>query len=105
MLKTLTLSIAFLLASAPSLADTIWLDVRSYGEFKNESLTDSINIPHTQVAQEISGITTDKSAKINVYCRSGHRSGIALEVLQKMGYNNVKNVGGISDARKLKQAR
>ena len=105
MLKALTLSITLILVSASSLADTIWLDVRSYGEFKNESLTDSINIPHTQVAQEISGITTDKSAKINVYCRSGHRSGIALEVLQKMGYNNVKNVGGISDARKLKQAR
>jgi len=105
MLKALTLSITLILVSASSLADTIWLDVRSYGEFKNESLTDSINIPHTQVAQEISGITTDKSANINVYCRSGHRSGIALEVLQKMGYNNVKNVGGISDARKLKQAR
>ncbi len=105
MLKTLTLSIAFLLVSAPSLADTIWLDVRSYGEFKSESLIGSINIPHTQVAQEISEVTKDKNAHINVYCRSGHRSGIALEVLQKMGYINVKNVGGISDARELKQAR
>jgi len=105
MLKTLTLSIALMLISVTSLAEPIWLDVRSYGEFKSESLTGSINIPHTQVAKEISGITKDKGAKINVYCRNGHRSGIALEVLQEMGYNNVTNVGGISDARKLKQAK
>jgi len=105
MLKTLTLSIALMLISATSLAEPIWLDVRSYGEFKSESLTGSINIPHTQVAKEISEITKNKDAKINVYCGSGHRSGIALDVLKKMGYNNVKNVGGISDARKLKQAK
>ena len=105
MLKALTLSIAVMLFSASSLAEPIWLDVRSYGEFKSESLNGSINIPHTQVAKEIAGITKDKDAKINVYCRSGHRSGIALGVLQKMGYNNVTNVGGISDARKLKQAK
>ncbi|MEY8248450.1 MAG: rhodanese-like domain-containing protein [Bermanella sp.] len=101
MLKALTLSIACLLFSSPLLADTIWLDVRSHGEFAGESLPGSINIPHTQVATDISATIKDKEAKINVYCRSGGRSGMALGVLQKMGYSNVTNVGGISDARKL----
>ena len=105
MLKALTLAISLMLFSGPLLADTIWLDVRSYEEFESESLQDSINIPHTQVAEEISGIIKDKNAKINVYCRSGRRSEIALRVLNKMGYSNVTNVGGIGDARKLKQAR
>jgi len=38
-----------------------------------------------------------------LYCRSGHRSGIAQETLKKMGYLKVENYGSIDQARKLLQ--
>ena len=103
MFKTIVLTLAVVLFSDPLFADTVWLDVRSYGENANESLAGSINIPHTQVAKEILGIVKDKNAQINIFCRSGGRAGKALSVLQEMGYSNVKNVGSIGNARKLKE--
>ncbi len=103
MFKTIVLSLAVMLFSGPLFADTVWLDVRSYGENANESLAGSINIPHTQVAKEILGAVKDKNAQINIFCRSGGRAGMALGVLKDLGYNNVKNVGSIANARKLKE--
>ena len=29
------------------------------------------------------------------YCLTGRRSGMAVRALEKMGYSNVKNIGGI----------
>ena len=34
-----------------------------------------------------------------VYCYSGARSGQAVEALKKMGYEDVKNIGGIAAYR------
>ncbi len=102
MLKTISFTILLAILSPLTLADTIWLDVRSIGEFNEQSIDGSINIPHTKVKQYASKFLTDKQANINVYCRSGRRSGMALEVLTEMGYENVKNVGGIYDAQQLK---
>ncbi len=102
MFKATILSLAVMLFSGPLFADTIWLDVRSYGENANESLAGSINIPHTQVAKEISGVIKDKNTQINVFCRSGGRAGKALKVLKELGYSNVENVGSLGNARKLK---
>ncbi|MFQ9922947.1 MAG: rhodanese-like domain-containing protein [Beduini sp.] len=39
----------------------------------------------------------DLDEKILVYCRSGKRSAAACEQLEKMGYQNVYNFGGILD--------
>ena len=44
-------------------------------------------------------MTADKDAPIYLYCRSGRRSGIALEALQQAGFTNVLNLGGFEDAR------
>ena len=36
---------------------------------------------------------------ISVYCRSGRRASMAQEALEKAGYKNVKNLGGLKDAQ------
>ena len=82
--------------------EDIWVDVRSVQEYEEEHLADTYNIPHTDISSQISGITTDKEAKIYVYCRSGRRADIAQKTLEAMGYTNVDNVGGIEDARELR---
>lgn len=50
----------------------------------------------------IADLGLEKDAEINVYCRTGKRAGIALAALQELGYTNAKNVGGIGDARELR---
>ena len=38
-----------------------------------------------------------KAQEIVVYCRTGNRSGMAKQILNQIGYTNVRNVlGGIS---------
>ena len=34
---------------------------------------------------------------IGVYCASGNRSGMAVQALQRLGHQNVQNIGGLSD--------
>ena len=47
----------------------------------------------------------DKSTPIMLYCRSGHRAGLARKTLAAMSYTNVKNLGGMQTAAdRLKKA-
>ena len=39
-----------------------------------------------------------KEKKIYLYCRSGNRSQKATDILIKLGYSNVENLGSLSDA-------
>jgi phage shock protein E len=48
-------------------------------------------------------VTPDKDAQIYLYCRSGRRSGIALEALQEAGYRNAVNIGGLQEAGRKAQ--
>ncbi|MBJ7471386.1 MAG: rhodanese-like domain-containing protein [Solirubrobacteraceae bacterium] len=38
-----------------------------------------------------------KDAKIYVYCRSGRRADIAVDLMRKAGYTDVTNIGGLTD--------
>jgi len=74
-----------------------WIDARSGVEYSMGHVEGAHNIPYDEIAEQIASVTTDKDAKIHLYCRSGNRSGKALKVLQEMGYTNAHNDGGISD--------
>lgn len=80
-----------------------WIDVRTPQEYAGGHVDAASNIPHTEIAQRIAEVTTDKNAEINLYCRSGRRSGMAVDILKQMGYTNVHNRGGyqqlVSQAR------
>lgn len=96
-MKALLVSLLLLLCSlscAQEATDTVWLDVRSHEEFAAGHLAGAINIPHTEVATAISQLKLDKNTPIAVYCKSGRRAGLALEVLQQQGYTKVTNKGG-----------
>jgi len=80
-------------------ADDIWIDVRTVAEYQRGHKEGAINIPHTAISQRIKNITTDKAAKIRLYCAIGFRAGIAKAALNRMGYSNVINEGGLSDVQ------
>lgn len=71
-----------------------WIDVRTPQEYAGGHLDAASNIPYSEIAQRIAEVTTDRNAEINLYCRSGRRSGIAAGILLRMGYTNVHNRGG-----------
>lgn len=76
---------------------TIWIDVRTPEEYAQGHIAGSINIPYEIIGSEISSIARDVDDDIRVYCRSGHRSGIAMNTLKGIGYANVINEGGYED--------
>jgi len=80
--------------------DAIIIDVRTEQEFNAGHISGAINIPYDVIAEKIGEVTTDLNKKIIVYCRSGRRSGIAKNTLEKLGYNNVENGGSLEDMRK-----
>lgn len=106
-MKTLRWLIFLLLftASLPVLvcAEGKWIkplliDVRTEAEWKEGHLEGAILIPYEKIGEEIVKAAPDKKTKINLYCRTGRRSGIALDTLKKLGYENVTNLGGVKDA-------
>jgi len=84
-------------------APEFWVDVRSSGEFKGPHVSTAVNILYTDIAEQITSITTNKNAEIYLYCGSGRRAGIAQKDLQALGYTNVINVGGIDAALALEK--
>ncbi len=86
-------------AGTGNTAGNIWIDVRTVAEYQQGHKENAINIPHTAIGQRIKSITTDKTAKIHLYCATGFRAGIAKATLNRMGYRNVINEGGLSDVQ------
>lgn len=75
---------------------SILVDVRNIDEFKQGHIKGSINIPLNIIFKTIEKID-DKNRALYVYCRSGKRSAQAKIELEKLGYTNVKDIGGIID--------
>jgi len=74
------------------------IDVRTEPEWNEGHLEGSILVPYEKIGEEIVTLAPDTKTKINLYCRSGRRSGIALETLKKLGYEDVTNYGSLKDA-------
>lgn len=91
-------------AQAQTTKETVILDVRTQEEY-NES--------HIKGAQQIDFLKSDfkdqvskldKSKSYKVYCRSGNRSGKAVELMKSLGFKDVENIGGLKEAaHRLKQ--
>jgi phage shock protein E len=104
--KVLSIIVLFIVASLGTHAfgaekmveKTIVIDVRTEAEWKEGHLEGAILIPYETIGVEITKIAPDKQTDIRLYCRSGRRSGIALDTLKKLGYENVSNDGSVKSA-------
>jgi phage shock protein E len=95
MLSTL---IGLLFSSTFVFSEEYWIDVRTDAEYQQGHVDIAVNYPFDEIAGQIANLTTDKDAKIYVYCRSGTRASKARQTLLDLGYSNVENVGGLQDA-------
>lgn len=76
------------------------IDARTEAEWNEGHLEGAVLIPYDRIAQEINKFAPDKDTKINLYCRTGRRSGIALETLKSTGYRHLINLGSMENAAK-----
>jgi len=78
-----------------STAGAVLLDVRTPQEYREGYIPGSRNLPLQSIGRAES-VIKDKQTPLFVYCYSGSRSAQAVRALQRMGYANVKNLGGIA---------
>ena len=74
-------------------SEYVIVDVRTKEEYDESHLIEAINIPYDQIDENVG---LDKEKTVLVYCRSGNRSSIAYDILEKMGYV-VYDLGAFSE--------
>lgn len=81
-------------AAALKLPDTVLLDVRTPEEYASGHLPNSLNIDvnSADFSAQISAL--DPAKTYALYCRSGNRSGVAMEAMQNIGFTDVYHLGG-----------
>ena len=78
----------------------VLVDVRSPDEYQAGRAKGALSLPHDLARERAGKLLPDKSAAIDLYCRSGRRSAMALETLTSMGYTNVRNLGSLDALKK-----
>ena len=71
------------------------IDVRSEREFETVAIAQALNVPLPQLEHRIRELVTDPATPLVLYCASGARSGLACQVLERLGYRQVTNAGGL----------
>lgn len=69
--------------------NVVLLDVRTPQELLRGKIIGSINVPLNEIEEKVELALPDKDKTIYVYCLSGSRSSVAVELMIKMGYKNV----------------
>ena len=75
--------------------DYVIVDVRTPDEYKEGHIPNAINIPNETINETVYNKLKDKNQLILIYCRSGSRSRQEAYKMQKLGYTNLVDFGGI----------
>jgi molybdopterin/thiamine biosynthesis adenylyltransferase/rhodanese-related sulfurtransferase len=70
----------------------LFLDVRNSDELPKISLKNQIQIPLMNLEKEVEKL--NKNQTIYIFCQSGIRSKIAVDLLQKQDFKNIKSIAG-----------
>lgn len=70
------------------------LDVRTAKEFAEGHVPGAINISHDELEARLPELEADRDRDVVVYCRSGKRAGLALDMLEKAGFKRLYHLEG-----------
>ena len=70
------------------------IDVRSRLEYSRGALESAVNIPVESIPHSTDAI--DPPRPVMLYCVSGMRARVVKRFLESLGFNDVHNLGGIS---------
>ena len=82
-------------AKALAAAGARVVDVRTAQEFASGHVPGALNIPYDELPRRAAEIGPP-STKVVLYCRSGRRSSVAFDALQKAGYANLYDLGTVT---------
>lgn len=75
-------------------AGAVLIDVRDEREFRTGHISGAIRVSGESLKAGISGLVADFTTPIVCYCALGHRSAIAADTLQRLGYRQVASIEG-----------
>lgn len=75
-------------------AGAVVVDVRDAKEFREGHITDSRNIPYSQLQDKISELSTFKDKPVILVCKMGQHAGAAGRLLTKAGFTDVRRLSG-----------
>jgi len=81
---------------AEKLAQVVFVDVRTPQEFAAGHVKGAINIPSDEMQSRWKELAQYRERPMVLYCRTGHRAGIALSVLEQHDFPQAINGGGLS---------
>lgn len=68
------------------------IDVRESQEYADGHVAGAINLPPSKLMGDLPELTNiAKDTEIILYCRSGSRSNVAIQILKSKGYTNLVN--------------
>lgn len=71
---------------------TIIVDVREPLEYMMGHVKGALNIPPSDLMEGAKKLANvDKDAPLILYCRTGSRSNVGIQILQGLGYTNLTN--------------
>lgn len=70
------------------------VDVREDSEYKSGTIAGAQNIPLSVLSSRLDEFPQDKDTPLLLFCRSGHRSQQAAQLLLAAGYTNVTDLQG-----------
>jgi len=70
------------------------IDVCEPGEFAAGHVGGARNIPLSELEGKLAGSVKNKALPVILVCQSGMRSGRAVAIAKKLGYENVQSLGG-----------
>jgi phage shock protein E len=76
------------------------LDVRTPDECQETRVKGSKNIDFHGSDFKDKVLKLDKSKSYKLYCRSGNRSGKAMDLMISLGFKDVENLGSVEEASK-----
>lgn len=76
------------------------VDVRDADELEEGYIEGSIHLPMDQIEAKVEQVLPNKQKEVVLYCARGRRSAIAADMLEKIGYTNVKSMEGGYEAFK-----
>jgi phage shock protein E len=76
-------------------SEALIVDVRTPDEYADGHYPGAINIPHDTILEGLEQLGVTEETPVILYCRSGNRSGQAEQALQKKGFTEARNAGGL----------
>ena len=80
--------------------ETVIVDVRSPWEYEMDHIPGAKNIPLEEISLKLDEFRTFNNPVV-LYCQSGNRSGMAVNLLKQHGVAEVYNGGGLGDMQFL----